>query len=223
VPKRNGPAACPEARVRADQNAKGDCVKPQEEGKPVRDTKSPGENRLNVQDCYQCQKCSAGCPVVFAMDVRPNQIMQMVSLGMKERALRTKTIWVCASCYTCSTRCPNDIDIAGVMDWLRQSALEEGVSAAEKEIPLFHDAFLRSIQSHGRVHELGMMARYKMKSGKFFDDLRLGWKMFAKGKLKLFPAHVKGKKELADLFRQKGRIQESEIKQNAGVRSQKSE
>jgi heterodisulfide reductase subunit C len=197
-------------------------VNPQKEGKSVIEAGSSGEDRLNVQDCYQCQKCSAGCPVAFAMDYRPNQIMQMVLLGMKERALRSKTIWVCASCYTCSTRCPNDIDIAGVMDWLRQSALEEGV-AVEKEIPLFHEAFLRSIQSHGRVHELGMMARYKVKSGKFFDDLRLGWKMFAKGKLKLFPSRVKGRKELAELFRQKRRIQDSGIKQNTGVGRQKSE
>ena len=85
------------------------------------------ESGLNIQDCYQCQKCSAGCPVAFAMDYKPNQVMQMVLLGMKERVLSCKTIWVCASCYTCSTRCPNDIDIAGVMDWLRQSALREGV------------------------------------------------------------------------------------------------
>jgi heterodisulfide reductase subunit C len=91
------------------------------------------------------------------MDYKPNQIMQMVSLGMKERILSCKTIWVCASCYTCSTRCPNDIDIAGVMDWLRQSALQEGVTPAEKEVPIFHAAFLDSIRTYGRVHELSMM------------------------------------------------------------------
>ena len=172
------------------------------EGRPV----DPGsfsfaESGLNIQDCYQCQKCSAGCPVAFAMDYKPNQIMQMVSLGMKERVLSSKTIWVCASCYTCSTRCPNDIDIAGVMDWLRQSALRAGVVPAEKEVPLFHAAFLDSIRSHGRVHELGMMARYKMKTGKFFDDFKLGWKMFSKGKLKLLPSRVHKKQEVTELFR----------------------
>jgi heterodisulfide reductase subunit C len=160
------------------------------------------ESGLNIQDCYQCQKCSAGCPVAFAMDYKPNQIMQMVSLGMKERVLSSKTIWVCASCYTCSTRCPNDIDIAGVMDWLRQSALRAGVAPAEREVPLFHAAFLDSIRSHGRVHELGMMARYKMKTGKFFDDFKLGWKMFTKGKLKLFPSGVRKKREITELFRE---------------------
>jgi heterodisulfide reductase subunit C len=158
---------------------------------------------LHVQDCYQCQKCSAGCPVAFAMDYMPNQIMQMVSLGMKERVLSCKTIWLCASCYTCSTHCPNDIDIAGIMDWLRQSTLEEGVSPGEREVALFHATFLDSIRNYGRVHELSMMARYKMRSGKLWDDLKLGWKMFRKGKLKILPAGVKRKKEVSELFTEK--------------------
>ncbi len=158
-------------------------------------------SEIHVQDCYQCQKCSAGCPVAFAMDYKPNQIMQMVSLGMKERVLSSKTIWVCASCYTCSTRCPNDIDIAKVMDWLRQTAIREGVPPAEKEVALFHSTFLESIRTYGRVHELSMMARYKQKTGKWMDDFKLGWRMFIKGKLRLFPSRVSGKRELKDAFR----------------------
>lgn len=170
--------------------------------KPLSEDLTSWETGINVQDCYQCQKCSAGCPVAFAMDYKPNQIMQMVALGMKDRVLSSKTIWVCASCYTCSTRCPNDIDIAGVMDWLRQSALREGVVPAEKEVPLFHTALLDSIRSHGRVYELGMMARYKMKTGRLLDDMKLGWKMFRKGKLKLFPSGVRKKKEITEIFRE---------------------
>ncbi len=155
---------------------------------------------LTPQDCYQCQKCSAGCPVAFAMDYRPNQVMQMISLGMKERLLVSRTIWVCASCYTCSTRCPNDIDIAGVMDALRQEATRQGVPPAEKEVALFHRTFLESIRRHGRIHELGLMARYKIKTGKMLEDFKLGWKMFGKGKLRLLPSGVKKKKEISGIF-----------------------
>ncbi|MBI4495472.1 MAG: 4Fe-4S dicluster domain-containing protein [Deltaproteobacteria bacterium] len=158
------------------------------------------ERKGAVQECYQCQRCTAGCPVAFAMDYKPNQIVQLVSLGLEERALASRTIWICASCYTCGTRCPNDIDIARVMDELRQRALREGVPPAEKEVPLFHAAFLDSIRAHGRVHEIGLIARYKMKTGKFFEDLKLGWKMFAKGKLKLRPSRVKRKREIAEFF-----------------------
>ena len=160
------------------------------------------EKGIHVQDCYQCQKCSAGCPVAFAMDYKPNQIIQMVSLGMKERVLRCRTIWVCASCYTCSARCPNDIDIAGVMDRLRQAAGREGMEPGEKDVPIFQAAFLESIRTHGRVHELGLMARYKMKTGKFLDDFKLGWKMFLKGKLRLFPAGIRNKGEIKKFFKE---------------------
>jgi heterodisulfide reductase subunit C2 len=160
----------------------------------------PADSGLNTQDCYQCRKCSAGCPVAFAMDYRPNQVMQMISLGMKERLLQSKTIWVCASCYTCTTRCPNDIDIAGVLDRLRQQAIREGVPPAEKEVALFHTTFLESIRKHGRIHELGLMARYKMKTGKLFEDFKLGWQMFTKGKLRLFPSRIKRKREISGIF-----------------------
>ena len=162
---------------------------------------SSAESGIPTEKCYQCQKCSSGCPVAYAMDYKPNQIMQMISLGMKDRVLSSRTIWLCASCYTCGTRCPNDIDIPGVMDWLRQTAFREGIAPAEKEVSLFHSAFLDSIRTHGRVHELSLMARYKMKTGKWFDDFRLGWKMFLRGKLKLLPSRVRGQKELKGFFR----------------------
>ena len=73
----------------------------------------------NVNLCYQCKKCAAGCPVVYEMDYTPTQIIQAVRLGLEDLVLESKTIWLCASCDTCSTRCPQDIDIAGVMDAAR--------------------------------------------------------------------------------------------------------
>ncbi len=158
-----------------------------------------------VRDCYQCQKCSAGCPVVFFMDYKPHQVMQMVNLGRITPLLSSRTIWVCASCYTCSTRCPNEVNVAGVMDGLRRQALIEKVAPAEVRVRLFHRAFLDDIRAHGRVHELFMMARYKMATRTYFDDMRLGWRMFARGKLKLFPSFVKNRKEIARLFARQDR------------------
>jgi len=109
------------------------------------------ESGENLLACYQCQKCSAGCPVAYAMDVLPNQIIRMVQFGLRERVLSSNTIWVCASCYTCSVRCPNDIDIAKIMDVLRHIALKSKVKPAEKDIPIFHSVFLDSIKSKGRI------------------------------------------------------------------------
>jgi heterodisulfide reductase subunit C len=134
------------------------------------------------------------------MDYKPHQVMQMLALGMHDRLLTCRTIWLCASCYTCSTRCPNDIDVAAVMDRLRQTALREGAAPAEKDVPLFHKAFLDSIRAHGRVHELSMMARYKMATHRYFDDMRLGLRMFMRGKLRLLPSRVTDRNRIRQMF-----------------------
>ena len=63
----------------------------------------------NINLCYQCRKCSAGCPIVYEMDYTPTQIIQAIRLGMKDLVLKSKTIWLCTSCETCTTRCPQDI------------------------------------------------------------------------------------------------------------------
>ena len=160
---------------------------------------------LGFEGCFQCSKCSAGCPVVSFMDYKPHQVIQMVNLGMADDLLSCRTIWVCASCYSCSTRCPNDVDVARVMDLLRQTALRQKTPPAEREIALFHRSFLQSIRTFGRVHELFLMAQYKLAAKKYLDDAALGWKMFARGKLRILPSNIKARKEVAGLFTRPGR------------------
>ena len=153
-----------------------------------------------VSLCYHCRKCTNGCPLAFAMDIMPNQAMRMIQLGLWDELLQSKTIWICASCQTCTTRCPNDIDIAHVMDALRQLGQKRGVPAAEKNIVAFHEAFLDSVRRHGRVFELGMVGRYKMATRSFFDGAKLGVEMLKKGKLKFLPSNIKGKREVRRMF-----------------------
>jgi len=154
----------------------------------------------NLQACYQCQKCSAGCPVVEAMDLLPNQVLRHIQYGHRERVLGSKTIWICASCYTCSVRCPNNIDIARIMDTLRHIALRSGVKPGEKDIPIFHSVFLDQIKSKGRIHELSLILKFKSKTREFLKDSGLGWKMFRLGKIKLLPSTFTGGKEIREIF-----------------------
>jgi len=165
---------------------------------------------VKVSACYQCKKCSSGCPVTFAMDYLPNQILHMIQMGLKNEVLRSATIWVCASCETCTTRCPNDIDIARIMDAMRRESRKSGLATGEKKVPVFHDAFLSSIESTGRVYELGMIGHYSLKSGdvkakivsgSFIEEVKLGWQMLKKGKLKLFPQKIKQTEEIKRLFK----------------------
>ena len=76
--------------------------------------------------CYQCGKCSAGCPMAAHMDVLPNQIIRMAQLGMQKQLLATRAIWTCVSCLTCNSRCPKDIRIAEIIESLRETALRNG-------------------------------------------------------------------------------------------------
>ena len=79
----------------------------------------------NLLVCYQCGKCSAGCPAVQEMDILPNQIIRFAQLGLKEELLASKAIWVCASCMTCNVRCPKGINIAEVIEAIRQILLRQ--------------------------------------------------------------------------------------------------
>jgi len=150
--------------------------------------------------CYQCLKCTAGCPTAPYMDIRPNNIIRMIQMGMKEAVLGSSAIWLCVSCWTCGTRCPNEIDIGILMDALREMAIEEGIPAKEKNIHLLHEAFVQSIKRGGRLHELAMEVEYKLRSRDFFTDMIPGMVLFMKGKIPLFPSLVKERQEIKKIF-----------------------
>ena len=164
-----------------------------------------GKSQAHLERCYQCVACSAGCPVAFAMDYAPHQILRMTQLGLKDQVLDSTTIWLCASCETCATRCPNEIEIVQVMDTLRHLALAEGRTEQTK-LPLFHNTFLNGIRSNGRIHELMLILRYTLTSGNIMKvktlskDALMGAKMFAKGKLVIRPHRIKGVGEVKRIF-----------------------
>jgi heterodisulfide reductase subunit C len=90
----------------------------------------------DILSCYQCGMCSAGCPIAFAMDLLPRQIIQLVQLGLEEDIAKSKTIWLCTSCLTCSVRCPRGLDLAKVMEALRLISLRKNIDYVRlAEIP----------------------------------------------------------------------------------------
>ncbi len=151
--------------------------------------------------CYQCHKCSGGCPLTEAMDFMPHQIVRYIQLGLEKELLKSSSIWLCTACRTCISRCPNGIDIAVLSDFLKQRAIAKAIKPALPEVEIFHQAFLASLKSKGRVHELGMMMIYKFKSRKFFQDIfPLGLKMLSRNKLRLLPEGVKDYKRFRALL-----------------------
>jgi heterodisulfide reductase subunit C len=182
---------------------------PDQSTAPVADPVRPNSAFLTVVDqhskesvsrCFQCRKCTNGCPLAIAMDVMPNQVMRMIQLGMEDELLRSQTIWICASCQTCTTRCPNDIDIAHVMDSLRQLSRAQGVPPSQEKVVKFHDVFLRSVRRNGRVFEAGMAAGYKLATMDLFGDTRIALEMLKRGKLKFLPHRIRGRGEVRQMF-----------------------
>jgi heterodisulfide reductase subunit C2 len=156
-----------------------------------------------IQNCFQCQKCAAGCPLNFAMDILPNQIFRHIQYGRRDKVLASKTIWLCASCHTCSVRCPNSIDIAKVMDTLRIVSNRSQVAPGEKNISLFHKFFLGLTKYTGRTWEPGM-GLYVMQTGALGGMMGWTMKMFLKGKISLIPT-IKGGSQFRKLFGKTGK------------------
>ena len=162
-----------------------------------------------VSACFQCHKCSTGCPIAPDMDLLSSQVMRMIHLGEEQTLLESKGIWLCASCEACTTRCPMEIDIAGVMDALRMMAVERKVALPNARGEQFNRSFLSSVRRNGRVFELGMMVAYKLRSGDYFTDAEKTGPMLAKGKLSLLPKKSGNARAVAEVFR---RAEEEEKK-----------
>jgi len=154
-----------------------------------------------VELCYHCHKCTAGCPVVGAMDYGPDRLLRMVTLDETEEILRSRDIWLCSGCYTCATRCPNDLDIAAVMDALRQVAVAKGLPAGERDALLFHRIFLGVLQRLGRSHEAFMLGLFKVLSHvPIYRDVPAGIGLFMRGKVPLLPESTTAAAEVKQIF-----------------------
>lgn len=165
---------------------------------------------FNAALCFQCRKCTNGCPATFAMDLYPDQVIRLAILGQKNGVLRSRTIWVCASCETCTTRCPNGVRIAELMDHFKELAVRESIPSPEPEVLALHQAFLETIKFAGRVFEAGLVPLYTLRSGQISrkiregswrEDLRMAWKLYKKDRMPLVPKVIKGRAEVRDLLR----------------------
>ena len=172
---------------------------------------------VDLSVCYQCKKCSSGCPVARLAKTRPSEIMRRLHLNAGNELLESDIIWMCVSCETCSARCPMGIDVAGVMDALRKLALSRlatntsvrRASKQEGNVPLFNKAFLKTVEVFGRTYEMAMITAYKLGSGKLMNDTEKFPTMLRKGKISLLPSLGGDRKTVKRIFKK--------TKQNKGA------
>jgi heterodisulfide reductase subunit C len=156
---------------------------------------------INAACCYQCGKCSAGCPMAPETKLRPHDLMRLVARGERDRVFGDDAIWLCLTCETCSARCPNDCDPARVIDALREIAAAERFAVAPRAIRALHRSFLDQIRWNGRVHEIGLVVEYKARTGSLLADAATTPGLMLRGKLPLAPARIDGVAEVRRIFR----------------------
>ncbi|MEI6205711.1 MAG: 4Fe-4S dicluster domain-containing protein [Desulfuromonadales bacterium] len=154
----------------------------------------------SVRRCFQCGKCSAGCPMATFMEHPPNRIVRLLQLGQWKRIVEGRSIWYCASCETCSTRCPNKVHLASIMDALRKLSWDYEGTSKESYVQLANKLFIENIRTYGRQYEMRLAAVFNLKSGKLLKDFMLGPKLFSKGKLKIFHQKNKNMAEVEKIF-----------------------
>ena len=155
---------------------------------------------VSLNKCYQCKKCSVGCPVANQTESPPSEIIRRLQLGAGDEILEADLIWICLSCETCYARCPNEIDFAAVIDALRSVALERGVSKPKGNPPLFNRLFLNTVKTFGRAYDLQMIALYKIRTGNILPDTDKFPTMIKKGKMALLPPWGADKRKVRRIF-----------------------
>ncbi len=155
----------------------------------------------DITTCYQCGNCTAGCPAGFVYDRQVNQIMRGIQLGLKDQVLSSNSIWFCLSCSMCTLRCPNEIDVAAVMETLRHMAREEGHVTVPR-VEKFWFSFLDTVRAFGRSYEIGTMALYMLRSLRLTTDLDLAPTALKRHKLPFLPhiAHHQGAQAACRIF-----------------------
>ncbi len=147
---------------------------------------------VSVQRCYQCGKCSAGCPASSEMDLTPSVVLRLLQTQTEEaelKVLSSYAIWLCLACQTCIARCPMEVDLPKAMDVLRAESLRlKLVHRKAKDIVAFHTSFNNTIKRFGRLWEVGLIAEYKLRTRHFWQDVVVAPAMLQKGKLSLIPS-----------------------------------
>jgi len=138
--------------------------------------------------CFQCKKCTAGCPISKLAGSSPSEILRRLHLKAGDDLLNSEILWMCVSCETCSARCPMGINVAAVMDALRMLSREKNAAKQKGNVPLFNRAFLETVKYFGRTYDMAMITAYKLGTFKLMDDTEKFPAMLKKKKISLLPS-----------------------------------
>ncbi len=160
----------------------------------------PAGERL--KRCIQCGTCTGSCPVSYAMDISPRQLLALFRAGEMETIMSSRTIWICASCYACTTRCPSGIKITDLIYALKRTAMERNVVSTAPQVQRLAQIFTGTLAKYGRLHEGTLIRKYYLRTNplKFFDLIPLARKMLRTRRIALFPKRIRAHASLARII-----------------------
>jgi heterodisulfide reductase subunit C len=162
---------------------------------------------VNIRECLQCKKCSNGCPVAGLTKTGPSETIRRLQLNTGDELLESDLVWMCVSCETCYSRCPMKIDMAAIMDALRNIAVHKKTSGQNGNVHLFNKSFLNAVRLFGRTYDLGMIAAYKISTSSYMQDTEKFPMMLKKRKIALLPSFKADKKYIKRIFKKKKGIE----------------
>ncbi|MCI0449865.1 MAG: 4Fe-4S dicluster domain-containing protein [Chlorobi bacterium] len=167
-----------------------------------------------LYSCIQCGTCSATCPVSHYMDYTPRKIIQMVREGFKEEVLSSSTVWLCASCYSCTVECPKGIKITDVMYALKREAISSAYHSKHFPASVLANSFFKQVLDHGRNSEGPLLLKMYLKTNPFMliKNMKLGFKLWKTGRLSLKTEKIKNKRNLNKLLKNIEKAEEAEAK-----------
>lgn len=162
-----------------------------------------------IKRCIQCGTCTGSCPVSYAMDISPRELIALFRAGEMETIMKSRTIWICASCYACTTRCPSGIKITDIIYALKRTAMEKKLDSKAPQVQTLAKLFTENLMAYGRLHEGTLIRKYYTKTniGKLFGMIPLGKKMYQKGRVSLFPKKIKAQSALAQIIKKAEEIE----------------
>lgn len=155
-----------------------------------------------IKKCIQCGTCTGSCPVSYTMDIMPREIIALFRAGDMESILNSRTIWICASCYACTVRCPSGIKVTDIMYALKRMAMEKKLFPKRFPIFVLSKSFVFLINRFGRSYEAGLLLLYYLRTNplKLFSLLPLAYRLLRKGRIAPLPAKIKKRKELSAIL-----------------------
>jgi len=161
-----------------------------------------------IKQCIQCGTCTGSCPVSFAMDITPREIIALFRAGEIQKILNSEAIWLCVSCYSCQTRCPQQIRLTDIFYVLKQLAIQNKIFSKTIKVHQLRETFLTMLNEYGRLNETLLMIKFILKTNplKGIRFLPLATKLMIKGRLSFRNKGIKNKEVLRSIIKKSKEI-----------------